>query len=77
MANVAEVARMGYKAILTHNPQDFFDGTEPFELCEMVRFENGNSRSEIQRILNMVANGYKAVLVFDDGGGHGRKDNLD
>lgn len=68
---------MSYKAILTHNPQDFFDGTEPYELCVVIHFENGNSLSEIRDILNFVDSGYKAVIVFDDGGGHGRKDNLD
>lgn len=56
---------MTFKVIFTHNPQDFFSGLEPYELCEVVRFE---SQDEIPAILDRVAEGYKAVIVIDGDG---------
>lgn len=67
---------MRYKAVLTHNPQDFFDGTEPHELCETVEF-NTHSHVKIKRILKAVNNGYKAIIFPNEGANNGRKINMD
>ncbi len=61
---------MKYKAILTHNPQDFFDGSEPHELCEKVEFDGSDDCPKIQAILQLVSNGYKAI-IFRGGDEHG------
>lgn len=48
-----------YKVIFTHNPQDFFNGSEPGELTEIrpVRLLG------LRQILRKVDEGYKAVIV--------------
>lgn len=75
------MARNKYLAVLTHNPQDFFDGTEPNELCETVEFKR-LSRSVRKNLLGAVRNGYKAI-IFDrtdkcnEVAIHGRKINVD
>lgn len=65
-----------YKAVLTHNPQDFFDGTEPHELCETVVFSRRN-RKKIRRVLKAVDNGYKAIIFQSEGADNGREINVD
>lgn len=58
---------MKYISYLTHNPQDFFDDTEAPELIETITFSDTNNESEIQDILDMVDEGYKAI-IFPLGG---------
>lgn len=54
---------MKYKAIFTHNPQDFFEGAEPFELCQVLRFEP-DDEAAFREILSLVDEGYKAVITM-------------
>ena len=56
-----------YKAILTHNPQDYFEGKEPDELTETVKFFDVFYYPKMDKILNMIDNGYKAIIVPIEG----------
>ena len=67
---------LNYKAVLTHNPQDFFDGTEPYEMCETVAFSHRN-RKKIRHVLKAVDNGYKAIIFQNEGADDGRKIDMD
>lgn len=51
---------MEYKVILTHNPQDFFEGIEPEDLTETVIIK---SAEDLRPILDMVSGGYKAIIT--------------
>ena len=62
---------MSYRAYLTHNPQDFFEGAEPEELQVIIDFENVNSRREIAKILMLVSSGYKAIIFQKEETGYG------
>ena len=63
---------MSYKAILTHNPQDFFEGIEPDELRETIEFDNNGNKKEITKVLDMVSDGYKAIIFHKEGLNDGR-----
>lgn len=51
---------MKYKVILTHNPQDFFEGIEPEDLTETRIAETAEDLAEI---LEKVYGGYKAIIT--------------
>ena len=53
-----------YKATLTHNPQDYFDGTEPEELVETMRL---NTLLDMILMLCKVDGGYKAIIEIEEG----------
>lgn len=53
-----------YKATLTHNPQDYFDGTEPDELVETMRL---TTISDVALMLMKVDDGYKAIVEIEEG----------
>lgn len=53
---------MKFTAIMTHNPQDFFEGAEPEDLQARVDFSMENSQDLIHIILGLVRNGYKAII---------------
>lgn len=55
---------MKFRAFLTHNPQDFFDGTEDYELCEEVIIDGYGDEPHITKIFDAVAGGYKAILFL-------------
>ena len=48
-----------YKATFTHNPQDYFEGKEPAELVEMMIIRD---LFDLMRMLDMVSEGYKAII---------------
>ena len=56
-----------YKAILTHNPQDYFEGKEPDKLTETVTFFDVLYYPKMDKILEMIDNGYKAIIVPIEG----------
>ena len=60
-----------YKAILVPDPQDYFEGREPKELTETIEFFNLFNYSKIQEILQMVDNGYKAIIMPIEGDNSG------
>lgn len=61
---------MKYKAMLTHNPQDYFEGAEPENLVVTVEFERFETRA-FDYILNLVDNGFVGIIApgEDDGCG--------
>ena len=52
---------MKYKVILTHNPQDYYEGIEDEELVEIRGFDL-LTVEQIAFILHMVDEGYKAIF---------------
>lgn len=62
---------MIYKVTLTHNPQDYFDGMESEDLAENFTIDTGNQSwiADICSMLWYVTQGYKAVIVSQDGEG--------
>lgn len=56
---------MRYTVIFTHNPQDFFEGSEPDDLCEIKITDNINHET-ISMILDQVKEGYKAIIMGGD-----------
>ena len=61
---------MKYKAILTHNPQDYFEGAEPEDLVVTVEFERSETKA-FDCILHHVDNGFVGIITpnGDDGDG--------
>ena len=53
-----------YNVIFTHNPQDFFEGSEPDELREAMTI---TEEAPLELILRMVDRGYVAVVFQRDG----------
>ena len=55
---------MRFKAVFTHNPQDFFNGSEPIELCETIEFEiNKEPLDEVfADIIYEVSDGYSVII---------------
>lgn len=54
-----------YNAIMTHNPQDFFEGIEPEELSiemEFDRSEEETAAKVITGILDCVDSGYYVII---------------
>lgn len=61
---------MRYKAIFTHDPQDYFNGDiSAEETSEILDFDDSveSCVSSINTILNYVANGYKAIILLREG----------
>lgn len=61
-----------YKAILTHNPQDYFEGNEPDELVlEMYIYEHypepQTKQCLFEAMLQLIDEGYKAIIVPIEG----------
>ena len=61
---------MQYKAILTHNPQDYFDGAEPDDLISKISFKRSESGA-FDTILAMIDDGYTAIITPDENDGYG------
>ena len=53
---------MKFTAIMTHNPQDFFEGAEPEDLQIRIDFDFESWPEKIPVILGLVSGGYKAIL---------------
>lgn len=62
-----DAVSMKYRAFLTHNPQDFFDGFEDPELTEVVEISDADDIKAIREILNQVNEGYKAIIFPREG----------
>lgn len=60
---------MRYKAIYTHNPQDYFEGCEDAELSEELDFDSSMEScvNAICNILKHVDDGYKAIILLKEG----------
>lgn len=54
---------MKITAIMTHNPQDFFEGAEPEDLQVRFDFSMEGSQDVFPIILGLVRSGYKAILI--------------
>ena len=54
-----------YKVTYTHNPQDYFNGSEPEELVET---DTITDIFDLVQVLAMVDEGYKAIIEQKDGG---------
>ena len=50
---------MTYTIVFTHNPQDFFEGIEPYDLIVVREATSEELEAEI---LPMVDGGYKAIV---------------
>lgn len=59
---------MKYTVIFTHNPQDFFEGSEPDDLFE-IKITDNIERDTIMMILNQIKEGYKAIILGGDNTG--------
>lgn len=53
---------MRYTVIFTHNPQDFFEGSEPDDLAE-IKITDDINHETISMILDQVKEGYKAIIM--------------
>lgn len=56
---------MKYTVIFTHNPQDFFEGSEPDDLFE-IKITDNIDHDTIMMILNQIKEGYKAIILGGD-----------
>jgi len=65
MANVVEIRKMKYKVVLTHNPQDYFEGAEPDDLISEISFKRSESGA-FDTILAMIDGGYTAIITPDE-----------
>lgn len=61
------IAQKDLCVYFTHNPQDFFDGTEPHEMCERIDYSVADGLRGWADIVNRVSCGYVGV-VFHQGG---------
>lgn len=59
---------MKYTVIFTHNPQDFFEGSEPDDLFE-IKITDNIDHDTIMMILNQIKEGYKAIIMGGDNTG--------
>lgn len=59
---------MRYTVIFTHNPQDFFEGSEPDDLFE-IKITDNIDHDTIMMILNQIKEGYKAIILGGDNTG--------
>lgn len=59
---------MKYTVIFTHNPQDFFEGSEPDDLFE-IKITDNIDHDTIMMILNQIKEGYKAIILGGDNTG--------
>lgn len=59
---------MKYTVIFTHNPQDFFEGSEPDDLFE-IKITDDIEHDTIMMILNQIKEGYKAIILGGDNTG--------
>lgn len=53
---------MRYTVIFTHNPQDFFEGSEPNDLAE-IKITDDINHETITMILDQIKEGYKAIIM--------------
>lgn len=53
---------MRYTVIFTHNPQDFFEGSEPDDLAE-IKITDDINHETITMILDQIKEGYKAIIM--------------
>lgn len=51
----------GYRVVLTHDPQDFFEGAIDV-IAEEMTIENQDDIASIKETLDMVDGGYKAII---------------
>lgn len=60
---------MKFRAILTHNPQDYFEDKEDAELVEEICFDDSleGCFMSLARILDYVCGGYKAIILLKEG----------
>lgn len=58
-----------YRVYCTHNPQDFFEGSEPHELVETLDFDESVESCcfAIAKILELIDGGYKAIIFQKEG----------
>ena len=59
---------MKYTVIFTHNPQDFFEGSEPDDLF-VIKIIDNIDHDTIMMILNQIKEGYKAIILGGDNTG--------
>ena len=53
---------MRYRVILTHNPQDFFNGKEDPELVQEIIFSGIFAGDVLKDVLKQVDGGYAAII---------------
>lgn len=58
---------MKYKVVLTHNPQEYFEDLEPEELTIIKWFDERNLFQNFNWILDKINNGYKAIIILQEG----------
>lgn len=58
---------MKFRAILTHNPQDYFEDKEDLELVDDFVIQNRWDYLGMGRVLDGVMGGYKAIILLKEG----------
>lgn len=61
---------MKYTAIITHNPQDYFEDKEDNELNETFDIYNKYDIENIDQLFDAINKGYTAIIFRADGDNH-------